>query len=379
MKKKIWIATCLAALFFISNLQAQSNKLFTINGEIKNFKPSFIFLDYDMNEQPHTDSVKVTNGKFIFHGQVNNPKPATIYFKEKIDGEWTMTNYVEFYAEPGNISVRSNDSLSNSTIKAAGANADNAELNSLLKPVFDEWKITLANYPTEFKDSASEKAANDILSDKIDSLDHELINIRRAFAKSHPNSFVALYALKQTSGNIPDAALIEPIFNSFSADIKNSQTGLDYAKKLQVWNKLKVGVAAPDFSLSDTSGKQFTLHNFKGKYILVDFWASWCVPCRAENPNVLKAYNKYKDKNFYVIGVSLDDLDDKSKWIKAVIDDKLPWLQLSDLKGWKGDVPQLYDVQAIPQNYLIDPNGIIVAKDLRGDELQNKLKEIFSN
>jgi peroxiredoxin len=127
---------------------------------------------------------------------------------------------------------------------------------------------------------------------------------------------------------------------------------------------------------NDVSGKDVKLSSFRGKYVLLDFWASWCGPCRQENPNVVNAFNQYKEKNFTVLGVSLDRARDP--WLKAIQDDKLTWTQLSDLKFWSNEVAVQYKIQSIPQNYLIDPDGKIVGKNLRGEQLRLKLENIFS-
>ncbi len=136
-----------------------------------------------------------------------------------------------------------------------------------------------------------------------------------------------------------------------------------------------VGSMAPDITLASTDGSQVSISSFKGKYVLVDFWASWCGPCRRENPNVVEAYNKFKDKNFTVLGISLDE--DRSKWMQAIEKDELTWTHISDLKGWESAAGRLYGVQSIPANFLLDPQGKIIARDLREDELHSTLEELL--
>jgi len=150
---------------------------------------------------------------------------------------------------------------------------------------------------------------------------------------------------------VPDLAKVETIFNTLSERVRISKDGRQYAGKLAVTKRTNAGVLAPDFTEPDTAGKPVSLHDYKGKYVLVDFWASWCAPCRAENPNVLKAYNKYKAKGFNVLGVSMDEAEAKDKWIKAIRADKVTWTQVSDLKGWENVAGKLYGIEAILQNF----------------------------
>lgn len=186
---------------------------------------------------------------------------------------------------------------------------------------------------------------------------------------------LSLYTLKDYAGNMPDAEKTMALYNSLSGPVKESVLGKEYGHYLSNLLKVAVGVIAPDFTQNDPDGKPVHLADFRGRYVLVDFWASWCVPCRAENPTVVKAYAKYKDKNFAIIGVSLDK--SKDAWVAAIQKDGLPWTHVSDLKYWNNQVAKEYSVGGVPTNFLIDPQGKIVSTNLRGEDLEKKLAEIF--
>ena len=154
----------------------------------------------------------------------------------------------------------------------------------------------------------------------------------------------------------------------------SSFAGQQLTAKYDKAKQIAIGKSV-DFEQVDDKGNPFKLSSYKGKYVLVDFWASWCAPCRAENPNLLKAYQELKTKNFEIVGVSLDE--SKAAWLNAVQKDAMPWMQVSDLKGFKTEVAVKYGITAIPQNFLINPDGIIIAKNLRGDQLTEALKKFI--
>jgi peroxiredoxin len=186
-----------------------------------------------------------------------------------------------------------------------------------------------------------------------------------------------MYAFRNFAGWDINPSEVEPLFLTLSESARNSQAGLEMAARIEKAKQVGIGSVAPDFTQNDTLGIPVALSSFRGKYLLIDFWASWCGPCRQENPNVVAAWQKYKDKGFDVLGVSLDQPTGKERWMKAIHDDKLTWTQLSDLKYWKNEVAVSYGIQAIPQNYLLDPNGVIIGKNLRGEALQSKLASLF--
>ena len=154
-----------------------------------------------------------------------------------------------------------------------------------------------------------------------------------------------------------------------------SPTGMAISEYITREKKTSIGAIAPEFAAADTAGRLIALSSLKGKYVLLDFWAAWCGPCRQENPNVVQAFHKYKEKGFTVLGVSLDR--ERKDWLKGVRDDKLTWTNVSELKYFESPTAVLYGIESIPRNFLLDPNGKIIGRDLRGPDLNEKLEEVF--
>ncbi|MFT3827438.1 MAG: TlpA disulfide reductase family protein [Chitinophagaceae bacterium] len=201
-------------------------------------------------------------------------------------------------------------------------------------------------------------------------------SIETGFVKQYPDSEASLNIVVKR-GRSTQGLLAEPLFNTLSERLRQSEKGQQLQERFDALRKTRVGQISMPFSLPDAKGNTISMEQYKGKYVLIDFWASWCQPCRIENPILLAAYKKYKDKNFEILSISLDLK--KEDWLRALQEDALPWAQVSDGKGPKGSVVLQYGVTSIPRNFLINPSGVIVASDLRGDALEAKLSALLRN
>jgi peroxiredoxin len=356
---------------------SQSAKEFKIKGDLDLVKQvDWVYLRYQSNGELVLDSIQPKNGEFKFEGKMAEPTLASLivkYVKGPADAK-AKTENMQFFMEPSKIEIHAKDSLKANTVTGSVGQADFANFQKLEEPYGDKFRALYKDYDRLQKEG--KKDSLQLIEDQSEALQKELNEkIYGSFVKAHPNSTAALYALKQYAGWDVDPAKVEPLFNSLPAEVRAYPSAEMLKFQIETAKKTAIGNYAMDFTQNDTLGKPVSLSSFKGKYVLVDFWASWCGPCRAENPNVVKAFNKYKDRNFTIIGVSLDRPNAKDRWIKAIHDDGLTWNHVSDLKFWDNAVAKQYAIRAIPQNLLIDPQGKIVAKNLNGEELAKKLSE----
>jgi peroxiredoxin len=229
---------------------------------------------------------------------------------------------------------------------------------------------------TSYKEAETAKKTEETkkLDNQLKEMDGKQMEEKVSYVKSIIKSPVAPFLLNSLASSFADPSKLEKLIDGFDPALAEYKYVKTLKETLAVMKITSVGVMAPDFTQNDPNGKPVKLSDFRGKYVLVDFWAAWCRPCRGENPNVVAAYKKYSKKNFTVLGVSLDR--EKDAWLKAIADDKLTWTQVSDLKYWGNEVAKLYGVQSIPANFLLDKKGRIVGKNLRGDELEEALAKL---
>lgn len=307
------------------------------------------------------DSAK--NGVFTLKGSVSEPGLYYIVLSNE------QPQYLYLENKPITITGSQTD-IKNIKIEGSQSHADFVEFNKTFNPLIAE----LNGFAALLQREQDEKKKEDLFK-KYDSVVKRVDTEVGNFVASKKSSFVSAFLLSVSSQVTADPIVLEQRFNMLSEEVRNSEIGKSLANSIAYFKVGVVGTDALDFTQNDVQGKPVKLSAFKGKYVLLDFWASWCKPCRLENPNVVKVYNKFKSKNFTVLGVSLDQ--SKDAWVKAIETDKLAWNHVSDLQQWNNAVAQMYHVQSIPGNYLIDPNGKIVARDLRGEDLEKKLCELL--
>lgn len=376
MKKQFIYLLALAAMItaFTSCHESPKNKTvsgsdsFHIQGSIAGLDSGWVYLRHiDTTGNAVMDSAVVSTHSFSFSGSQPEPAMYTLIIK----GAHKPLN---FFVENTDIKLSAaRDSLIAADITGSPSQSLYERYKKDLQPVNAQIDTLEKKYEDAYK--SKDKGMMEQLNDAYDRLDSTRKATIIQYVKSNPTSVVSAWAVTRNFLYSPDAKQLTELYSALDTSVQKTSYGQRIKKALDIAEKLATGKQAPDFTQDNPQGKPLSLSSLRGKYVLIDFWASWCGPCRAENPNVVKAYNQYKNKDFTVLGVSLDD--DKAAWLKAIKTDHLNWNQVSDLKGWKNAVAQQYGIRAIPANILIDPQGIIIAHNLRGDKLEQKLATVL--
>ncbi|HEX2533285.1 MAG TPA: TlpA disulfide reductase family protein [Chitinophagaceae bacterium] len=368
--KHVFFLFLLMAGFFQVPAAAQTpaGNGFVIKAKLRGLTASRILLTYGGFHNSRIDSADVVDGEFTFTGKVDEPVPAMIFTR---DYRVRFDLYIDNHA----IGITGDVQDPGAPVVEITGPGVTAEFVAFNKTIMDNRAkviglFTEANSALAAKDSAKATA----LQAEGNRLYAVEFALRKDYIRAHPASYISGYELYAFS-NVKNVKEAQALYDGLDERIRNSAQGVALSERLNLLGRVQVGESALAFVQQDLKGKKVGLGAYKGKYVLVEFWASWCGPCRAENPNLLQAYQKFRGKGFSILSVSLDN--NRDAWLGAVKKDGLPWTQVSDLKGWNNAVAVQYGIKAIPANFLVGPDGKIVALDLRGEALQQKLAELL--
>lgn len=363
MKKIVYI---LAGLFILSACTSKPG--YQLNGTIDGLSSGDVVqLEQRIDkEYIKVDSATSHDGSFTFTGKVKIPD---VYFLSMPGKRGKALIFLEnsqivFSAHA--------DTIWKPTIAGSAVHDEYNSFQESLSEISAKARKLYASYREA--DQAGDVETAKKIEMKINAVYDEIEAFQLAYLDENPASFIAPYIVQNLHYG-KEADEIQDMLAKLDPSLQESSLLGNINRRVEVLKTVAIGMQAPEFMQYDSEGNPVSLSSFKGKYLLIDFWAAWCGPCRAENPNVVKAYKKYNDRGFEILGVSLDDA--RENWLKAVKDDGLTWTQVSDLKGWSNEVAARYAISSIPSNLLLDPEGVIIKKNLRGDDLLSALEELM--
>ncbi len=373
MKKLIYRIFCLSFLLFLSSCGSSDNQFELIgNADVSDGTMIYV-LQADQNNQPYIkDSTSVVSNSFKFKGVSSTPQISYI----QVEG---VNGYVLAILENGDIKADIfKDSISKSRVYGTKSNDDFIKYKSETKSLVDVMNNISSDAQNAIMNGDVVTAME--LEKEYNSKEREVMLYEWDFIVDNLDSYMSALLLEvfMIENKVNKDSIID-VYESFSNRIKVSDVGKNIADLLsQFEDPIEVGEIAPDFTAPSIDGPDITLSNvlLDNKVTLLDFWAAWCRPCRIENPNLVRLHKKYKDAGFDIIGVSLDRT--REQWEQAVIDDNLPWTQVSNLNFWNDPVARRYSIRAIPQSYLLNKDGLVMGKNLRGQELEDRILSLLN-
>jgi thiol-disulfide isomerase/thioredoxin len=352
----------LLIIFLSLTAAAQDSFYYKLLVQNKDSSASKLFIAYEIGGEKFVDSLKLTSEAVAFERTLAQPTAATLYTNVKNSRSVSVmlaNNELSIVVDK-ELEVKTKDQLQRDFL----ALTENDRIRPGYFPLYGELY--------EKNDSLGLSK----LAVIFDSLKNDDIQKSLGYFTENKSSLLSLFSFNRFSSFYADYGKIESYFITLPEWARDSPDGKNIAAKIAGAKSANIGVKALNFTQKSITGVPVTFDSFQGKYVLLDFWASWCAPCRKEHPRFIEIYEQYKDKGFEIISISLDD--DAEIWMKAVAKDKLTWLQLSDLRGQQNEIALLYGVQAIPANFLISPEGIILDKNLKSEDLNSRLESLFS-
>ncbi|WP_340198529.1 redoxin domain-containing protein [Ascidiimonas sp. W6] len=369
MKKIGILFVALTAMISCDRLKENEYRLTVEIEGVEDGKKVYIKKSDEQNLPVTLDSTEVKDGKFVISGFSASPELHYVF----IDGVKGNLGYI---AEPGKINVIAyKDSITKSILGGSPANEDFNDFLTQSKIIGNKINSVRDEFAAASK--SGDTVTINTLKETYEELMLEAQDFETEFIKENPESFMsALIMERMLFMGSKTTEEIKELFEPLSEELKATRVGKNISSKLDEFTKTSIGSIAPDFTGPTPEGTQLTLTEAKGKVTIIDFWASWCKPCRIENPRVVKMYHKYHDQGLNIIGVSLDKNADD--WKKAIQADSLSWQHVSNLKFWQDPIARMYNIREVPSTYILDKEGKIVAKNLRGDALDAKVAELLS-